>query len=136
MPINRKETTRTFVLYRDEDATGISRNGIVAEGVEFRTSESLSGGVSASRSTVIWDSIDDVHAIHGHEGKTRVIFDPIPVYHDETPSVKSTTPYSKVGVPDYRVREIMDAIDRADIRFMERLWGRWCENLQFRDGQQ
>lgn len=112
---------RTFVLCRDEDATGISGTGIVAEGVEFKDKRvALRWCVGQSRSTVIWDSIDDVHAIHGHEGETRVIFNPIPVYHDEHTLGKVYDAIFKVGVPDYRVREIMDAIDRADIRFMER----------------
>lgn len=65
---------RPFLLIRDEDETGISGTGVVAEGVEF-----LDGRVvlrwqtrNAHHSTVVWDDIEDVLAIHGHNGKTRV----------------------------------------------------------------
>lgn len=66
---------RTFRLERDEDVTGISGTGTVAEGVEFSNGKVAICWISGEhQSTVVWDSIDSVEAIHGHGGKTRVVF--------------------------------------------------------------
>ena len=65
---------RTFVLERDEDVTGISGTGVVAEGVEFEDGTvALRWCVGEHRSTVIWPHIGAVKAIHGHDGKTRIV---------------------------------------------------------------
>jgi hypothetical protein len=66
---------RTFVLHRDVDVSGVSGVGLVCEGVQF------TDGIVALRwrgdhaSTVIWSSLEDAMAIHGHDGKTRVVWD-------------------------------------------------------------
>lgn len=66
---------RTFTLERDEDVSGISGTGTVAEGVEFSTGKVVIHWVAGEhRSTVVWDSIAAVEAIHGHGGATRVVF--------------------------------------------------------------
>jgi hypothetical protein len=65
-----------FVLIRDVDETGISGTGVVAEGVEF------SDGTVALRWTSAWPTsvvfhdrgMDAVEAVHGHDGKTRIVF--------------------------------------------------------------
>ena len=67
---------RAFVLQRDVDETGVSGTGVVAEGVEF------SDGTVALRWTSAWPTsvvfhergMESVVAIHGHGGKTRVVF--------------------------------------------------------------
>jgi hypothetical protein len=67
---------RAFHLVRDVDETGVSGTGVVAEGVEF------SDGVVALRWTGRWPTsvvfqergLESVEAIHGHGGKTRVVF--------------------------------------------------------------
>lgn len=66
---------RTFELHRDEDLTGVSGTGVVAELVEF------SDGVVSLRWLTEWPSsvcwydrgMDAVLAIHGHNGKTRIV---------------------------------------------------------------
>lgn len=64
---------RAFVLQRDEDVTGVSGTGVVAEGIEFSDGVvALRWCIGEHRSTVIWPSIAAVEAIHGHDGKTRV----------------------------------------------------------------
>lgn len=65
---------RPFLLIRDEDETGISGTGVVAEGVQFRDGRVVIRWQTrnAHHSTVVWDDIDSVLAIHGHNGKTRV----------------------------------------------------------------
>lgn len=67
---------RLFVLQRDIDETGVSGTGIVAEGVAF------SDGTVALRWTSAWPTsvvfhergVESVEAIHGHGGKTRVVW--------------------------------------------------------------
>jgi hypothetical protein len=70
-----------FVLIRDEDMTGVSGTGVVAEGVEF-TSKDGTEGVVALRwlsdfptSVVFHDrGMASVEAVHLHGGKTRVVW--------------------------------------------------------------
>ena len=67
---------RMFRMVRDEDVTGISGLGIVAEGIEFSDGRIvLRWCVGEYRSTVNWDDIAAVEAIHGHNGKTRIEWD-------------------------------------------------------------
>lgn len=66
---------RMFKMVRDIDETGISGTGVVAEGIEFSDGRvALRWQTGDHNSTVIWDNIESVHAIHGHNGKTRVVF--------------------------------------------------------------
>lgn len=63
---------RAFQLHRDEDVSGVSGTGIVAEGVEFSDGRVVIRWLSETRSTVVWDSIEDALLVHGHDGRTRV----------------------------------------------------------------
>jgi hypothetical protein len=66
---------RCFVLLRTEDVSGVSGTGVVAEGVEFLDGKvALRWCVGEWRSTVVWDSIDGVEAVHGHDGRTEVLW--------------------------------------------------------------
>ncbi len=66
---------RMFRLHRWEDFTGISGTGVVAEGIEFSDGTvALRWIVGEHRSTVLWPSIESVKAIHGHDGKTEIIY--------------------------------------------------------------
>lgn len=66
---------RMFVLQRDEDVSGVSDTGVVAEGVEFDDGTVVVRWiVGEHRSTVIWPSIAAVEAIHGHNGATRIVY--------------------------------------------------------------
>jgi hypothetical protein len=66
---------RRFVLHRDEDETGISGTGRVAEGVEFSDGRvALRWCAGEHRSTVTWDTVRDIEAIHGHGGLTRIVW--------------------------------------------------------------
>jgi hypothetical protein len=69
---------KAFVLYRAEDETGISGEGIVAEGVEFLNSQCVLRWLTSPGSIGIYDNMDELLAIHGHNGKTEVIW-----YHDK-----------------------------------------------------
>lgn len=66
---------RTFRLERETDVSGVSGTGTVAEGVVFRDGTvAVRWIVGEHRSTVVWDSIEAVEAIHGHNGATRVVW--------------------------------------------------------------
>jgi hypothetical protein len=67
---------RRFELHRDEDETGISGTGVVAEGMVCRD------GVAMMRWLTEWPSsvcyyergADAIQALHGHGGKTRMVY--------------------------------------------------------------
>lgn len=61
-----------FVLVREEDATGVSGTGMVAEGIQFTDGTCAMRWRTAVRSTAFYASIEDVEHIHGHDGKTKV----------------------------------------------------------------
>jgi len=63
---------RRFELQRDEDVSGVSGTGVVAEGLEFTDGRVVLRWLSEHRSTVIWDSIESVEVIHGHDGRTKI----------------------------------------------------------------
>lgn len=65
---------RTFHLQRDDDLTGVSGTGLVAQGVEFDDKTVAMRWLSATATTVIYDSIRHVETIHGHGGRTRVVW--------------------------------------------------------------
>lgn len=67
---------RRFRLERDVDVSGVSGAGVVADGVVFSDGVTVVRWRGARRSTVVWDSLDDVEAIHGHGGATRVVWEP------------------------------------------------------------
>lgn len=67
---------RMFEMHRDEDVTGVSGSGVVAEGIEF------TDGVVALRWLSDWPTsvvfhdrgMEAVAAVHGHGGKTRIMW--------------------------------------------------------------
>jgi hypothetical protein len=66
---------RRFLLVRTEDVTGVSGTGAVAEGVRYSDGVcSMHWVVKPASSTTVYDSVEDVEAIHGHEGRTMVQF--------------------------------------------------------------
>lgn len=66
---------RIFYLQRDEDVTGISGTGRVAEGVVFSDGVVSMRWTSKTPSSVVWyDGIEAVTAVHCHDGKTRIIW--------------------------------------------------------------
>ena len=67
-----KGTFRRFVLVRHRDDTGISGIGTVAEGVLFSSGKCVISWTTKVPSVTIYDSIEEVTAIHGHEGDTEL----------------------------------------------------------------
>lgn len=80
---------RRFVLDRAVDETGVSGTGTVCEGVQFSDGKvALRWIVGDHRSTVMWDDIDSVLAIHGHNGATTLRWidqPPVPIRMDAMP---------------------------------------------------
>lgn len=66
---------RTFKLVRDEDETGISGIGVVAEGVEFSNGMCAMSWLTAMHSVAVYPNVRQLEAIHGHNGRTKVVFD-------------------------------------------------------------
>lgn len=63
----------TFDLYRTEDETGVSGEGFVAaEGVQFASGKCVLCWLTEPYSVGVYDSADDLIAIHGHNGKTAI----------------------------------------------------------------
>lgn len=63
---------KLFNLVRDEDETGVSGTGVVAQGVLFDSGKVALSWLTDVTSVAVYNSIADVKEIHGHEGKTRV----------------------------------------------------------------
>lgn len=69
-------TVRRFHLVRDVDETGVSGTGIVAEGVARQHSGQGAALYWRTRhsSVCFYQSMEAVEAIHGHGGKTRIVY--------------------------------------------------------------
>ncbi len=65
---------RRFNLQRNEDFSGISGTGRVAEGVQFSDGSCVMRWKSELSSTAIYGSADELETIHGHEGRTRIVW--------------------------------------------------------------
>lgn len=67
---------RRFVLQRDEDITGVSGTGVVAEGVEFSDGCVALRWTSRYPTSVVFHDrgMESVEAVHGHGGSTRIVY--------------------------------------------------------------
>lgn len=63
---------RRFLLVRHEDETGVSGTGVIAEGVLFISGMAALAWRTTVSSIGIYQSLDDLMAIHGHNGKTKL----------------------------------------------------------------
>lgn len=66
---------RPFMLMRDEDETGVSGTGEVAAGCVFADGKVAVRWKTATASTTLFDSVADMLKVHGHSGKTRIVYD-------------------------------------------------------------
>ena len=66
---------RTFKLVRSEDVSGVSGTGIVAEGVEFHDGQCVVSWFGSFHSIEVHPNLVTVEGVHGHGGKTKVVFD-------------------------------------------------------------
>lgn len=67
---------RTFKLLRNKDVSGVSGTGFVAEGALLHDGKAVLSWYGKHHATTIYDDgIDEIVAIHGHDGATEVVFD-------------------------------------------------------------
>jgi hypothetical protein len=64
---------RRFQLYRHRDDTGVSGTGVVAWGTVYPNGKVSLAWCGSRPSVNVYESLDDVTAIHGHNGQTQVI---------------------------------------------------------------
>lgn len=70
---------RLFLLVREVDVTGVTGTGDIAEGVQFTDGTVVlrwkpQPQRAAHSSTAVWPDLDSMIGIHGHDGKTRVVW--------------------------------------------------------------
>lgn len=65
---------RLFYLLREQDISGISGTGRVADGVLWPDGSCAVRWRSSTSSVSVWTSFQDMVTIHGHGGATRIIF--------------------------------------------------------------
>lgn len=66
---------KTFYLNRLVDVSGISGIGKVCEGIMFSDGKCVINWLGEHPSIEVHESIDEVKFIHGHKGKTEVIWE-------------------------------------------------------------
>jgi hypothetical protein len=65
---------QVFQLFRDEDPSGVSGVGRVAVGVVFPSGKVVLEWLGSHNTFGIYDDLRRVEYIHGHGGKTRIVF--------------------------------------------------------------
>jgi hypothetical protein len=65
---------KTFELHRDIDETGVSGTGIIAQGCVFADGWCAMRWLNEPRTTTLFPDIDTVEKIHGHKGKTKIVW--------------------------------------------------------------
>lgn len=71
----RHTPMKTFQLVRLKDVSGVSGTGVVAEGVVFHDGQVVMSWFGRHHTLEICPTIEDVEAIHGHHGATRIVWD-------------------------------------------------------------
>ena len=66
---------KTFKLVRKEDVSGVSGTGLIAEGVIFHDGQVAMSWFGQLHTIEIAPDIDTITRIHGHEGRTEVVYD-------------------------------------------------------------
>ncbi len=65
---------RRFRLNRKQDESGVSGEGIVAEGVAFSNGQCALHWLGDLSSIVLYDDMQTLESVHGHGGKTEVLW--------------------------------------------------------------
>jgi hypothetical protein len=71
---NSPPELRVFQLLRDEDPSGVSGVGRVAVGAVFPSGKVVLEWLGSHNTLGIYDDLRRVEYIHGHGGKTRIVF--------------------------------------------------------------
>lgn len=97
---------RRFELHRHIDPSGVSGTGVVFEGVEFSDGRVSLRWLTPHRSTVTYDSVDDMMAVHGHDGASTL------VYHDNPDGSSASYDGCKADLHAL-VTEVRSTLDRV-----------------------
>lgn len=86
-------TGTTFTLHRTEDPSGVSGTGVVAEGWESSDGHwVVLLWLSSTPSLGVYRDIREVELLHGHEGKTRIVWDTPTQYTPYEPPTRGGIP--------------------------------------------
>lgn len=76
--VDGHEMGRRWVLLRYEDVSGVSGDGVVAQGIEFPDGRVAyrwhTTDPTMEKTSQIADSIDAVETIHGHSGSSEIVY--------------------------------------------------------------
>lgn len=67
-------TMRRFYLLRHRDVSGVSGEGVVAEGVEFSGGDVVLRWHGGSASLCIYNSMKAIERVHCHKGETEIVW--------------------------------------------------------------
>jgi len=70
----KHEQVRPFYMERETDESGVSGTGVVACGAELPSGKCILEWRTIHSSVCVYNNIGDVAKIHGHKGKTKVIW--------------------------------------------------------------
>lgn len=62
----------SFQMIRHHDVTGVSGTGLIGEGTRFRDGTTVFRWYGDHPSTSVWPSVQEVVAVHGHQGATEL----------------------------------------------------------------
>ena len=85
-----KSNIRTFQVVRDEDVSGVSGTGVIAEGVLFSSGKVFVNWISMHKIVEMADSVAEWEAVHGHEGRTKIVWDDEAADVEPEPEKKKT----------------------------------------------
>lgn len=117
---------RRFELHRDEDVTGVSGTGVVAEGAILSSGKAIIEWLTEWPTSVVWHDrgLESVEHVHGHNGRTRIVWvdgdprgEPLDLdrlYLDLKGS-RERLCRSQVNVPDHWRADLGDALRIVDL---------------------
>lgn len=145
---------KLFELQRQEDATGVSGTGTVAQGIIFDNGKVCLTWLTEYSSVAVYDSIEEVIKIHGHDGKTLIVqvaqynarrvqhlmtnwvqdrFENVGIEHQAPNAPSSTGKYlweeREAWVELFRQQQFNTGNKEEDQRLMQcRALGWWCQD--------
>ncbi len=89
---------KVYQMERDEDVSGLSGTGVVADVAEFSDGVVVLRWRGPYKSTVVFDDLATAIRVHGHDGRTRFV----PVL-ELTPEGLGTPRFPPRELHDYRL---------------------------------
>ncbi len=94
---------KRFYLVRYEDESGVSGTGVIAEGVIFSNWHCHISWLTKHTSQGIYPNPDEMMNIHGHDGKTILVFvDDVPC-NPNVITLPDKPPKKPANKPDYGI---------------------------------